>query len=182
MCRFLRLGFWSAVTGSLTLIVFGGLTGCFPALVVGLVLAWVALAMFGAACLSAPSGQGKVPSTLVRAGRRLRRTDTGLLVRVDGLKVTAVFVLGREVLACLDGGEGYRSNAKGGLREGWPEGKPIFLTWHGQGGCSVAKLVERLKTWQAAGTTLCLLGAKGCSSLVQDDRHWVDIPELVIVP
>ena len=97
---------------------------------------------------------------------------------IDAVEVEAVYVLGSEVFTQLTGGVGSILDPLSG-DERHIETKDVSLTWRCEGRRSAAKLAGRLNEWEARGAHLRLTAARGrCALLIEDDDHWVALPEL----
>ncbi len=87
-------------------------------------------------------------------------------------------MLGAEVFTHLTGGVGRVLDPLSG-NERHIETSDVSLTWRCHGRRSAAKLADRLNEWEARGAHLRLMAARGrCALLIEDDDHWVALPEL----
>jgi hypothetical protein len=103
---------------------------------------------------------------------------SGRYLDIDAVEVEAVYVLGAEVFTHLTGGVGSILDPLSG-DERHIETSDVSLTWRCQGRRSAAKLAGRLNEWEARGAHLRLMAARGrCALLIEDDDHWVALPEL----
>lgn len=119
---------------------------------------------------------GVAPKLVVHIGPG----DPDLYLDLDAIQVEAVYVLGAEVFARLRGGMGRRLDPLTGDQR-HIETSDISLTWRCRGLRSAAKLAERLNQWEARGTQLRLLAARGhCALLIEDDQNWLALPEMRI--
>jgi hypothetical protein len=119
-----------------------------------------------------PAEQARVPH------RALGSADPGRYLDIDAVEVEAVYVLGSEVFTHLTGGVGSILDPLSG-NERFIETSDVCLTWRCQGRRSAAKLADRLNEWEARGAHLRLMAARGhCALLIEDDDHWVALPEL----
>jgi hypothetical protein len=104
--------------------------------------------------------------------------DPAPYLDLDAVEVEAVYVLGAEVFTHLKGGVGSLLDPlSGGERH--IETTEVSLTWRCQGRRSAEKLANRLNDWEARRAHLRLMAARGrCALLVEDDEHWLSLPEL----
>ncbi len=117
---------------------------------------------------------GHVPPPDANIGHR----EPGRYLDIDAVEVEAVYVLGAEVFTHLRGGVGSVLDPLSG-NERHIETSDVSLTWRCQGRRSAAKLADRLNEWEARGLSLRLMAARGhCALLIEDDDHWVALPEL----
>jgi hypothetical protein len=104
--------------------------------------------------------------------------EHGRYLDIDAVEVGAVYVLGAEVFTHLTGGVGRVLDPLSG-NERHIETSDVSLTWRCQGRRSAAKLADRLNEWESRGAHLRLMAARGrCALLIEDDDHWVALPEL----
>jgi hypothetical protein len=104
--------------------------------------------------------------------------EPGRYLDIDAVEVEAVYVLGAEVFTQLTGGVGRVLDPLSG-HERHIETSDVCLTWRCQGRRSAAKLADRLNEWESRGAHLRLMAARGhCALLIEDDDHWVALPEL----
>jgi hypothetical protein len=114
----------------------------------------------------------------VRALGNLGPDGSGRYLDIDAVEVEAVYVLGSEVFTQLTGGVGSILDPLSG-DERHIETKDVSLTWRCERRRSAAKLAGRLNAWEARGAHLRLTAARGrCALLIEDDDHWVALPEL----
>ncbi|MGH9105380.1 MAG: hypothetical protein ACRDZX_06000 [Acidimicrobiales bacterium] len=113
------------------------------------------------------------------AGRqRPHPGDPDLYLDLDAVEVNAVYVLGPELFTQLKGGIGQRRDPVTGDQRNI-ETSDVSLTWRCGGRRSATRLAQQLNQWEARGTLLRLLAARGrCALLMEDDHHWVVLPEL----
>ena len=177
MLRFLRAAFWAAILGAMLAFGLGGASRCFLSLIAGAVLAWAALAVLCSVCFAASPSQ-RVLKLLFGVAERVRDIDPDLVGRVEGTEVRGVFARKGEILLYLRGGTGFYSG--GGIDQSppWPPEGGLFLTWRCPRRRSMARLVRQLDLWQVAGTRLVLLCARDRCSLIEDERHWVNLQDL----
>jgi hypothetical protein len=103
---------------------------------------------------------------------------SGRYLDIDAVEVEAVYLLDAEVFTHLTGGVGSILDPLSG-DERHIETSDVSLTWRCQGRRSAAKLAGRLNEWEARGAHLRLTAARGhCALLIEDDDHWVALPEL----
>jgi hypothetical protein len=108
----------------------------------------------------------------------LSADGSGRYLDIDAVEVEAVYVLDAEVFTHLTGGVGSILDPLSG-DERHIETSDVSLTWRCQGRRSAAKLAGRLNEWEARGAHLRLMAARGhCALLIEDDDHWVALPEL----
>jgi len=127
----------------------------------------------------APRGSiGQPGGNFGPAGRNTGPCDPAPYLDLDAVEVEAVYVLGAEVFTHLKGGVGSLLDPlRGGERH--IETTEVSLTWRCQGRRSAAKLADRLNDWEARRAHLRLIAARGrCALLVEDDEHWLALPEL----
>ena len=104
--------------------------------------------------------------------------EPGRYLDIDAVEVEAVYVLGAEVFTHLRGGVGSVLDPLSG-NEMHIETSDVSLTWRCQGRRSAARLADRLNEWESSGARLRLMAARGrCALLIEDDDHWVALPEL----
>jgi hypothetical protein len=104
--------------------------------------------------------------------------DPGRYLDIDAVEVEAVYVLGDEVFTHLTGGVGSILDPLSG-DERHIETSDVSLTWRCQGRRSAERLAIRLNEWESRGAHLRLMATRGrCALLIEDDDHWVAIPEL----
>jgi len=104
--------------------------------------------------------------------------EPGRYLDIDDVEVEAVYVLGAEVFTHLTGGVGRVLDPLSG-NERHIETSDVSLTWRCQGRRSAAKLADRLNDWESRGAHLRLMASRGrCALLIEDDDHWVALPEL----
>jgi hypothetical protein len=104
--------------------------------------------------------------------------SAGLYLTLDDVEVAAVYVLGTELYTHLRGGVGRLSDPLTGDQR-HIETCDVSLTWRCQGRRSAARLAGRLNEWEASRAPLRLLAARGrCALLMEDDQHWLALPEL----
>ncbi len=104
--------------------------------------------------------------------------EPGRYLDIDAVEVEAVYVLGAEVFTHLTGGVGRVLDPLSG-NERHIETSDVSLTWRCQGRRSAAKLADRLNEWESRGAHLRLMATRGrCALLIEDDDHWVALPEL----
>jgi len=104
--------------------------------------------------------------------------EPGRYLDIDAVEVEAVYVLGAEVFTHLTGGVGRVLDPLSG-NDRHIETSDVSLTWRCQGRRSAAKLADRLNEWEARGAHLRLMATRGhCALLIEDDDHWVALPEL----
>jgi hypothetical protein len=111
-------------------------------------------------------------------GENAAQSSPGRYLDIDAVEVEAVYVLGAEVFTHLTGGVGSILDPLSG-NERHIETSDVSLTWRCQGRRSAAKLANRLNEWEARGAHLRLMATRGrCALLIEDDDHWVALPEL----
>ncbi len=111
-------------------------------------------------------------------GTNIGQGEPGRYLDIDAIEVEAVYVLGAEVFTHLTGGVGSVLDPLSG-NERHIETSDVSLTWRCQGRRSAAKLAYRLNEWEARGAHLRLMATRGrCALLIEDDDHWVALPEL----
>lgn len=130
----------------------------------------------------APSGSlDRFTGALVRpivARHRPHPGDVDLYLDLDAVEVYAVYMLGCELFTHLRGGIGERKDPVTGDRR-HIETSDVSLTWRCSCRRSARRLAVQLNEWEAKGTPLRLLAARGrCAVLMEDDRRWVVLPEL----
>jgi hypothetical protein len=109
---------------------------------------------------------------------KLGPAGSGRYLDIEAVEVEAVYLLGSEVFTQLTGGVGSIVDPLSG-DERHIETSDVSLTWRCQGRRSAAKLAGRLNEWEASGAPLRLMAARGrCALLIEDDDHWVALPEL----
>jgi hypothetical protein len=131
------------------------------------------------------SGTGGLSPVRLAPGRvapgvkaRPRPGDSDLYLDLDAVEVEAVYILGSELFTHLKGGVGLRKDPVTG-DERHIETSEVSLTWRCHGRRSAERLAVRLNVWEARRTPLRLLAAQGrCALLMEDDRNWVQLPEL----
>lgn len=178
MCRCALVAFWASVCASVaaagTAIVSHGLV----AVALGAGMACVALAIGASACLTALPAQAPLGRIFTGSVEAARPGGPGLFLDLDAIEVVGVYRFGRELLTCLRGGTGLRTDDCTGLPHVWQAGT-LFLTWRSRGPRSSTKLARQLNSWQASGTPVRLVGAKGrCAVLMDDEDRRLVLPEL----
>ncbi len=124
---------------------------------------------------------GPAPGGAAQPAGNFDQGDPGRYLDIDAVEVEAVYVLGDEVYTHLTGGVGSVLDILSG-DERHIETSDVSLTWRCQGRRSAEKLAERLNDWEARGAHLRLMAARGrCALLIEDDDHWVALPELLLV-
>jgi len=130
-----------------------------------------------------PSGSNIGPTLPARnnigmPGGNLGQGGSGRYLDIDAVAVEAVYVIGAEVFTHLTGGVGSILDPLSG-DERHIETSGLSLTWRCQRRRSAAKLAGRLNEWEARGAHLRLMAARGSFALlIEDDDHWVVLPEL----
>ena len=145
------------------------------ALCAALAISWGVLF---SASLRAPSLPAPVGTKIRPAIGNFGQGGPGRYLDIDAVEVEAVYVLGDEVFTHLTGGVGSVFDPLSG-DERHIETSDVSLTWRCQGRRSAAKFADRLNEWEASGAHLRLTAARGrCALLIEDDDHWVALPEL----
>jgi hypothetical protein len=104
--------------------------------------------------------------------------DPDLCLDVAATEVRGVFSVGREILACLHGGTGFRAGPEAHGRE-FCQIDDVAITWRCPCRRAARKFVRQLNAWQAAQAPLRLLSATGrCAVLMKDERSWLTLPEI----
>jgi hypothetical protein len=178
-----RSGWWVALGVAVSLVaayVLIGLGDNSLALGAGAICATIALAWgvpFSAAARAASRPTDRPGRESPAAGLANDR-DPALYLDLEAVEVAAVYVLGAEVFTQLKGGNGNLVDPLTGS-ERHIETSDVSLTWRCQGRRSAAKLADRLNEWEMKGSRLRLLAARGRSALLmEDDEHWLALPEL----
>jgi hypothetical protein len=128
--------------------------------------------------LRAPAGQVPHMTNIGSPMGDLGADGSGRYLDIDAVEVEAVYVLDAEVFTHPTGGVGSILDPLSG-DERHIETSDVSLTWRCQGRRSAAKLAGRLNEWEARGAHLRLMAARGhCALLIEDDDHWVALPEL----
>ena len=150
------------------------------ALVAGALCASMAMvwALLFPEALRAPAGQVPHMTNIGSPMGDLGADGSGRYLDIDAVEVEAVYVLDAEVFTHPTGGVGSILDPLSG-DERHIETSDVSLTWRCQGRRSAAKLAGRLNEWEARGAHLRLTAARGhCALLIEDDDHWVALPEL----
>ena len=117
-------------------------------------------------------------ATRGRRGQRVTAEDPDLYLDLDAVEVQAVYVLGAELFTHLRGGIGQRRDPLTGDQR-HIEASDVALTWRCTGKRAAERLATQLNYWQAMRTPLRLLAVCGRrASLIEDEEHWVVLPEL----
>jgi len=102
------IGFWVwAGAGTMTL-VFGAVGHEWRVVVLGLFLVWAALANAAFVLLTGVPRRSTCLKLLCGVVEHAHPGDPDLCLDVDATEVVGVFTVGRELLACLHGGVGFR--------------------------------------------------------------------------
>jgi hypothetical protein len=154
-----------------TSLALGASALCASLAIVWAVLFWASLLAPGD---DVPAGANNIGPPMASLGPDC----SGRYLDIDAVEVEAVYVLGAEVFTQLTGGVGSILDPSSG-DERHIETSDVSLTWRCQGPRSAAKLAGRLNEWEARGAHLRLMAARGRSALlIEDDDHWVALPEL----
>lgn len=147
-------------------------------MVVGLFLAWVALAHAALVILTAVPRKSSCLRLLCGVVDHAHPGDPDLCLDIHATRVAGVFNLGPELLACLDGGTGFRS----GPEETGHTPCQIdsaAIAWRCAGRRAARRLAGKLNAWQAAGTPLQLLSARDrCAVLMEGENSFLTLPEV----
>jgi hypothetical protein len=146
--------------------------------VLGLFLAWVALAHAALVILTAVPRRSTCFRLLCGVVAHAHPGDPDLCLDIKAVQVMAVFTFGPEILACLHGGTGFCCDSEAGGHKSC-QIDDAAIAWRCAGRRAACKLAGQLKAWQAAGTPLRLLSARGrCAVLMEDERSWLTLPEI----
>lgn len=172
------VGFWVWAWAGTAAFVCGAVGHEWRIVVLSLFLVWAALANAAFVVLTAVPRRSPCLKLLCGLVEHAHPGDLDLCLDVDATEVVGVFTVGRELLAYLHGGVGFRTDPEA------DEHKPcqiedVAITWRCPGRRAARKLARRLNAWQVARTPLRLLSAQGrCAVLMQDERSWLTLPEI----
>jgi hypothetical protein len=172
------VGFWASAGAAVATSACGAADHELGTVVLGCFLGCAALASAALILLTAVPYESTCLKVLCGVVEHAHPGDPDLCLDVDSTEVRAVFTLGPELLACLQGGTGFCTCSKAGE----PKSCQIddaAITWRCPGRRAARKLARQLNTWQCARTPLRLLSAAGrCAVLMEDERRWLTLPEI----
>ncbi len=146
--------------------------------VLGLLLAWVALAHAAVVILTAVPRRCNCFRLLCGEVAHAHPDDPDLCLDINAVQVMSVFTIGPEILACLHGGTGFRGDPEVAGHEPC-QIDDAAITWRCAGRRAASRLARQLNNWQAGRTPLRLLSARGrCTVLMEDERSWLALPEI----
>lgn len=112
-----------------------------------------------------------------------RPDDVDLDVDIDGISVTAVVLLGDDLLVRFTGGWGTVGESYGPAVDVLPGEEETSLTaealvqWSSDSPKIISEYVELLERWRDLGTPLHLVGAPGkMFALLEDEEQWLPLP------